>query len=217
VVGSQIANLIIDPSFGHILCFKYPNESCEPTLDIYVPRPFWWCKEMFNSMNFDSYNRLLKVQKSIGTLTPKVGIHLGVWGFIPSHIPTLMGAWNVTPGLHSWPTSFATTCLHHKLKVKVATHVTFLHFKRSMSSLISPLWSQLEHNPQVHLKFIIPSLWSIHLYWFLFFLTQEKSKVSCIPFLCLPFITPFLNSFHDNLLPKFLSCFHTHQIHFQVP
>jgi len=32
---NQIAILIPDPSFGHNLCFKYSNESCEPILDIY--------------------------------------------------------------------------------------------------------------------------------------------------------------------------------------
>jgi len=30
VVGSQITNLIPDPSFGHNLCLKCPNGSCEP-------------------------------------------------------------------------------------------------------------------------------------------------------------------------------------------
>jgi hypothetical protein len=54
-------------------------------------------------MAFDPCNRSLKIWESIETLTPKVGAHLGVWGFIPSHSPTLMGAWNVIPGLHSWP------------------------------------------------------------------------------------------------------------------
>jgi hypothetical protein len=36
-------------------------------------------------MNFDPYNRLLKIRESIETPTPKVGAHLGVCGFIPSH------------------------------------------------------------------------------------------------------------------------------------
>jgi hypothetical protein len=40
VVGSQIANLTIDPFFGHNLCFKCPNGSCEPILDIYVSITF---------------------------------------------------------------------------------------------------------------------------------------------------------------------------------
>jgi hypothetical protein len=41
VVESQ---LIPDLSFGHNLCFKCPNGSCEPILDIYVPRDFQWYK-----------------------------------------------------------------------------------------------------------------------------------------------------------------------------
>jgi hypothetical protein len=40
----------------------------------------------------DPSNRFLKIQESMGTPTPKVGVHLGVWGFIPSHSPTLLGA-----------------------------------------------------------------------------------------------------------------------------
>jgi hypothetical protein len=34
VVRSQISNLIFGSSFGHNLCFKYSNGSCEPILDI---------------------------------------------------------------------------------------------------------------------------------------------------------------------------------------
>jgi len=43
-------------------------------------------------MGFDSYNRSLNIQKFIGTPTPKVGAHLGMWGFIPSlsHTPKSM-------------------------------------------------------------------------------------------------------------------------------
>jgi hypothetical protein len=36
-------------------------------------------------MSFDPCNGLSKIQESIGTPIPKVGINLGVWGFIPSH------------------------------------------------------------------------------------------------------------------------------------
>ncbi len=51
-------------------------------------------------MSFDPCNCFLKIRKSIGIPTPKVGTHLGVCGFIPSHPPTLLGAWNVIPELH---------------------------------------------------------------------------------------------------------------------
>jgi hypothetical protein len=53
-------------------------------------------------MSFDLCNCSLKIQESIGTPIPKVGAHLGVCGFIPSHPPTLLGAQNVTPEFHSW-------------------------------------------------------------------------------------------------------------------
>jgi len=53
-------------------------------------------------MSFDPYNCFLKIQESIGILTPNVGAHLGVWGFIPLHFLTLPRAWNVTLGLYFW-------------------------------------------------------------------------------------------------------------------
>jgi len=34
MVGSQIGNLTPGPSFGHNLCFRCPNEQCEPILNI---------------------------------------------------------------------------------------------------------------------------------------------------------------------------------------
>ncbi len=54
-------------------------------------------------MGFDHCNHFLKIWKSIWTPIPKVGVHLGMWGFIPSHSPTLLRTWNVTPSLHTWP------------------------------------------------------------------------------------------------------------------
>jgi hypothetical protein len=40
VVGSQIAKLTPDLSFAHNLCFRCPNEPCEPILDIYTSIAF---------------------------------------------------------------------------------------------------------------------------------------------------------------------------------
>jgi hypothetical protein len=99
MVESQIGNLTFSPSFGHNLCFKYSNGSCNPILDTYVLRNFQWYKELFNPMSFDPYNCLLKIHEFIGTPTPKVWAYLGVWGFIPSHSLAFSGAWNVSPGL----------------------------------------------------------------------------------------------------------------------
>jgi hypothetical protein len=55
-------------------------------------------------MSFDLCNCPLKIWKSIGTPIPKVEVHLGVWGFIPSHYPTLTKTWNWIPELHFWLT-----------------------------------------------------------------------------------------------------------------
>ncbi len=43
-------------------------------------------------MSFDLCNHPLKIQESIEIPTTKVGANLGMWGFIPSHFPTLLGA-----------------------------------------------------------------------------------------------------------------------------
>ncbi len=111
MVGGQTANLTPNPSFGHNLCFKCPNGSCEPILNIYVPRDFQLYKEWLNPIGFDPCNCSLKIWESIRTRTPKVGAHLGVWRFIPSHSPTLLGTWDVTPGLPSWPTPLQALAL----------------------------------------------------------------------------------------------------------
>jgi hypothetical protein len=94
VVGSQIVKLTSGLSFGHNLCFRCPNGSCKPILDIYIMRSFLWYKKLFNPMGFDPWNHSLKIQKSTGTPTPKMGIHLEMWVliFTPSH----------TLGLPSW-------------------------------------------------------------------------------------------------------------------
>jgi hypothetical protein len=99
MVGSQIDDLTSDPSFCHNLCFRCPNESCEPILNIYIPRDFQWYKELLNPLGFDLCNCSLKIWESTETPTPKVGVPLGVWGFIPSHFLTLPRAWDVTLGL----------------------------------------------------------------------------------------------------------------------
>jgi hypothetical protein len=119
VVKIQIGTLTSNPSFGHNLCFKCSNGSYEPILDIYVLRDFQWYEKIFNLMSFDPYNCPLKIQKFIKTPTPKMGANLGVWEFISSHFPTLLGAWNVTPGLHSWPTPLQALALVANPKLRL--------------------------------------------------------------------------------------------------
>ncbi len=111
VIGNQILNLIHGLYFGHNLCFKCPNGLCNPILDIYISRAFQWYKEIFNPMGFDFYNCSLEIWESIETPTPKIGDHLGVWGFIPSCSLTFLGAWDVTPELPSWITPLQALAL----------------------------------------------------------------------------------------------------------
>jgi hypothetical protein len=113
VVGSQTTNLTFGPSFDHNLCFRCPNGSCEPISNIYIPKSFQWGKERFNLMSFDPCDRSLKIRESTGTLTPNMGVHLGVWEFFPSH------------SLHSRASLLARTlaspCLGREPKARVAT------------------------------------------------------------------------------------------------
>jgi hypothetical protein len=91
------------PSFGHNLRFKRSNEQCEPILDICASRAFHWYKERHKPLRFDPSNRSLKFWESTGTPSPKAGVALGVWGFTPSHFPTLPRVPDVTLGLPFGP------------------------------------------------------------------------------------------------------------------
>jgi hypothetical protein len=75
VVESQIGNFTPDLSFGHNLCFKCPNGSCEPILDIYVSRTLWWYKKIFNQWILSLAITLWKFESSLGLQLPK-------WEFI---------------------------------------------------------------------------------------------------------------------------------------
>jgi hypothetical protein len=101
VVGSQTTNLTPGPSFGHNLCFRFPNGSCEPILAICVPRYFQCYKELLNLLGFDPCNRSLKIWESTRIPTPKVGAPLECE--VPSHFLTLPRAWDVTPRLPLGP------------------------------------------------------------------------------------------------------------------
>jgi hypothetical protein len=69
VVGSQIVNLIPGLSFGHNLCCRCPNGSCEPILDIYTSIAFQWYKEILNARYFYPCNWTLNFWES--QRTPK--------------------------------------------------------------------------------------------------------------------------------------------------
>jgi hypothetical protein len=118
VVGSQTTNLIFGFSFGHNLCFKCPNGSCKPILDIYVSISFQWYKELLNAMSFDSCNRSLKIQEFIRTPTPKMGAPLGVW----VSILTL----SHTSKLPFWPASLQALALVTSPRLRLRQSTTYL-------------------------------------------------------------------------------------------
>jgi hypothetical protein len=97
VVGSQIVNLTLGLSFDHNLCFKCPNGWCEPILNIYVSIASQWYKKLFKALGFDLDNHSLNIRESTETPTPNMGVHLGVWGFFPSHSFALPEHENATP------------------------------------------------------------------------------------------------------------------------
>jgi hypothetical protein len=81
-----VRSLTPDFSFGRNLCFKCPNGSCEPMLDISVSIVFQWYKEFFNPLGFDPCNLFLKIQESTGTPNSQSGSCLGS---VRVHSPTL--------------------------------------------------------------------------------------------------------------------------------
>jgi hypothetical protein len=151
MVRSQIGNLTPSSFFGHNLCFKYPNGSCKPILDIYVLIAFQRYKEIFNIIKFDPYIRPLNFLESIKTPIPKMEAHLGVWGFIPSHFPTLSKVWNVDPVLHSWPAPLQALTLVVSPRLRLRHNITFVqlkfksrrHFRPRKKSWTSYKWSLL--------------------------------------------------------------------------
>jgi hypothetical protein len=111
VVRSQTTQFDSWLFLGHNLCFRRPNGSYEPILNIYVSIDFQWYEFFFNPMSFDLCNRPLKIWESVGIPTPKMGVHLGVWRFILSHFFALPRAWDVTLGLPFCPATLQALIL----------------------------------------------------------------------------------------------------------
>jgi hypothetical protein len=122
--------------FGHNLCFKYLNASWKPILDIYVLRVFQWYKKIFNSMSFGPYNRLLKIQKSIETPTPKVRNLLGVHGF--PHILLHSQEYEMwLHEFHSWPTPLQAVALVMNPRLRLRHVPTMYKTIKSCSQFFS--------------------------------------------------------------------------------
>jgi hypothetical protein len=125
MVGSQTASLTPGLSFDHNLCFKCPNGSCEPILNIYVSINFQWCKQFFELMGFDPSNRALKIWESIWESNSHNGSSLGS---VKVHSLTLFAPFAL-PRTYMWcdfrasllTCNLASPCIGREPKAKVAT------------------------------------------------------------------------------------------------
>jgi hypothetical protein len=133
VGGNQIGTLIPSLFFGHNLYFKYSNGSCKPTLNIYVSRASQWYKKIFNLISFDPWNTSFKIWDSIGIPTLKVGIHLGVCEFIPSHSREC----KYDSQIAFLTRTFPCLCLDHRPKAKVVTTMFCIMRMRWIAHLLA--------------------------------------------------------------------------------
>ncbi len=124
MVESQINSLTLNPYFGHNLCFKYPNESCEPILDIYVSKYFQWHKELFNIMSFNpplkSFKKDLKILRDSNSQSESSLGNVWVHSLTLSYTPMSTKCDSRASFL---PHTFASLYLGREPKVKVAAKV----------------------------------------------------------------------------------------------
>ncbi len=111
VIGSQIANLIPNPSCGHNLCFEYPIGSCEPILDIYIPITLQWYKEKFPCNEFwplKSPSEDSEVHQNSDSRSGSSFGSVGVHSLILSYN---LGSMKCDSHVHSWPASWQAFAL----------------------------------------------------------------------------------------------------------
>jgi hypothetical protein len=86
-------------------------------------------------MNFDPWNRPLKIWKSIGTPTPKMRVHLGVLGFIPSHSFALLGH-------EMWLPSSVLACTLQTLALVASPRLGLRQIPRVINQIVECPWDQ---------------------------------------------------------------------------
>ncbi len=128
VVRSQTINLTFGISFDHNLCFKCPNEPCEPILNIWFLIVFQWYKELFKPLDFDPWNCTLKIWESICDSNSHNGSSLGSVQVHSLTLFALPGTCDVTLRPPFWPTTLQPPCLGCEPKTRVATFKVYLMF-----------------------------------------------------------------------------------------
>jgi hypothetical protein len=74
-------------------------------------------------MSFNYYNRLLKVGSPLGLPTPKVGIHLQMWGSFPHTLSYILGSMKCDSQASLFACTFTNPCFGHEPKAMVATKI----------------------------------------------------------------------------------------------
>jgi hypothetical protein len=83
--GNQIGTLILNVPYGHNVFYVLKWVMQTYFRHLKFLRNFQWYKKLFDPTSFDPWNTSLNIWDSIGIPILKVGVHLGVCGFIPSH------------------------------------------------------------------------------------------------------------------------------------
>jgi hypothetical protein len=109
-------------------------------------------------LSFDPWNHSLKFRKSTRTPSPKVGVALRVWGFTPSHFPTLPGVCDVILDLSLGPHPCNPFWFGHEPKARVATkklmenltHISsWINFKKLQKLMLSMTFSDALPSPKL--------------------------------------------------------------------
>ncbi len=135
-------------------------------------------------MSFNPWNFPLKIQK------PKVEVHLGVWGFIPSLSYTL-GSMKCDYWASLLARTFTSPCFGRKPKAKVATKFICGQFVILFTwvvfiGLINTIWSMQ--------KTLIVVVGSAEL-WLKFLIVETPHDLPpnfVIDLICTPFLTTFM-------------------------
>jgi hypothetical protein len=145
-----------------------------------------------NPMSFDPWNCSLKICESIWIPTPKVGAHLGVCEFIPSHCPIFPRTWNVTLELHFQLIPLQSLALvvnprlrswHCHLSLLVQSLPCF-HLNFRVHNLELLYLFTFQTVCIYHLNLMVQNLWSFH---FRFKVYKLKSHIFLLSKKHLPF------------------------------
>jgi hypothetical protein len=147
MVRSQIVNLTLSLSFDHNLCFRCPNESCDPNLHIYILVAVQWYKKFFKKMGFDPCT--LNIRESIWDFNSQNGSSLGSVRVHSLTIFALPRACEVSPRLLSWPATLQPPCFGRDPKFRVATYLGRM-LKKQICMIHQGSFKMLGHHPPYH-------------------------------------------------------------------